>query len=174
VLGGVNSSRWWWHWDGLYVALLFNFFPLCILRGDSLALLRLVVRQLTLPVPQAVVRLDDLVNLEEVEALIHISLVSIPVPPISICPSTVDERTALVDLLDDGFPTLHSEVGLEHVYLPPYEDLPVYSDAFLSRLEVARDAPEVEASRLVDGVDVCLLEREHDEDTAEEDFIYAH
>lgn len=172
VLGSLDSSQlWWWHW---HVALLFDSFPLCVLRSDSLALLRLVVRQLTLPIPQAVIRLNDLVDFEEIKAFVHISLLRIPVPLVPIRPATEDERTALIDLLDDGFPTLYSEVGFEHIYLPPYEELPVYSDAFLSWLEVARDASEVEPGRLVDGVDVCLLEREHDEDAAEEDFVYAH
>jgi hypothetical protein len=175
VLGSLDSScLWQWHWHGRYVALLFDPFSLCILCSDSLALLRLEVRQLTLPIPQAVVRFNDLIDLEEIEAFVHISLLRIPVPLVPIRPATEDERTALVDLLDDRFPTLYAEVGFEHIYLPSYEGLAVYSDAFLSWLEVARDASEVEASRLVDGVDVCLLEREHDEDTAEEDFIYAH
>ena len=170
----MDSSRWWWHRNSRHAALLFYSFSLCILCSDSFALLRLVVRQLTLSVPQAVVCLDDLVDLEEIEAIVHVPLLRIPIPLVPVGPATVDERTALVDLLDYGLPTLHSEVRFEHVYLPPYEGLPVYSDSFLPRLEVARDASKVEASRLVDGVDVCLLEREHNEDTAEKDFIYAH
>jgi len=174
LLGSLDSRGLWWHWDALYTPLVFHSFPLCVLRSDSLAPLRLVVRQLTLPVPQPIVRFDDLIDLEEIEALVHISLVGIPVPPVSIRPSTVDERAALVDLLDDGFSSLYSEVGFEHEYLPSYEYLPVYGDSLLSRLEIARDASEVESSRLVNGVDIRLLEREHDKDTTEEDFVYAH
>ena len=174
LLGSRDSRRLWWHWDILDTPLLFHSFSLRVLRSDSLAFLRLVVRQLTFPVPQPIVRLDDLVDLEEIEALVHIPFVGIPVPSVPVRPSTVDKRAALVDFLDDRFPTLYSKVGLEHVYFPSYEYLPVYGDALLSRLEIARDPSEVESSRLVDGIDIRLFEREHDEDATEEDFIYAH